>query len=64
MVIIMRQYNDHKPTKKFLDSLASNSCLPYIIQPSRHTSHSRTLIDNVFSNVISKDIIFWQYHNS
>ena len=36
---------------------ASNSYLPYIIQPSRHTSHSRTLIDNIFSNVISKDII-------
>ena len=24
---------------------------------SRHTSHSRTFIDNIFSNVISKDII-------
>ena len=50
-------YNEHKPTNEFLDSLASNSYLPYIIQPSRHTSHSRTLIDNIFSNVISKDII-------
>ena len=49
-------YNEHKPTNEFLDSLASNSYLPYIIQPSRHTSHSRTLIDNIFSNVISKDI--------
>ena len=46
-----------KPTNEFLDSLASNSYLPYIIQPSRHTNHSRTLIDNIFSNVISKDII-------
>ena len=50
-------YNEHKPTNEFLDSLASNSYLPYIIQPSRHTSHSRTLIDNIFSNVISKGII-------
>ena len=50
-------YNEHKPTNEFLDWLASNSNLPYIIQPSRHTSQSRTLIDNVFSNVISKDII-------
>ena len=50
-------YNEDKPTNEFLDSLASNSYLPYIIQPSRHTSHSRTLIDNIFSNVISKDII-------
>ena len=62
--IDLMHYNEHKPTNEFLDSLASNSYLPYIIQPSRHTSHSRTLIDNVFSNVISKDIIFWQYHNS
>ena len=50
-------YNEHKPTNEFLDSLASNSYLSYIIQPSRHTSHSRALIDNIFSNVISKDII-------
>ena len=50
-------YNEHKPANEFLDSLASISYLPYIIQPSRHTSHSRTLIDNIFSNVVSKDII-------
>ena len=50
-------YNKHKPTNEFLDSLASNSYLPYIIQPSRHTSPFRTLIDNIFSNIISKDII-------
>ena len=65
-------YNEHKPTNKFLDSLASNSYLPYIIQLSQHTSHSRALIDNIFSNVISKDIISGNitatisttYHNS
>ena len=50
-------YNEHKPTNKLLDSLTYNSYLPYIIQPSRYASHSRTLIDNIFSNVISKDII-------
>ena len=55
--IDLMHYNEHKPTNEFLDSLASNSYLPYIIQPSRHTSHSRTLIDNIFSNIISKDII-------
>ena len=55
--IDLMHYNEHKPTNEFLDSLASNSYLPYIIQPSRHTSHSKTLIDNIFSNVISKDII-------
>ena len=50
-------YNEHKPTNEFLDSFASNSYLLYIIQPSRHTSHSRTLIGNIFSNVVSKHII-------
>ena len=40
----------------FLDSLASNSFLPYILQPTRLTSHSKTLIDNIFSNVISHEV--------
>ena len=71
--IDLMHYNEHKSTNEFLDSLASHSYLPYIIQPSRHTSHSRTLIDNIFSNVISKDIINFiilqlqfqtTYHNS
>ena len=50
-------YNEHKPTNEFLDSLASNSFLPYILHPTRHTSHSRALIDKIFSIVISKDIV-------
>ena len=29
----------------------------YITQPCQHTSHSRNLIDNIFSNNILKDII-------
>ena len=37
--------------------LPTPTYIPYIIQPSRHASLSRTLIDNIFSNVISKDII-------
>ena len=50
-------YNKRKPTNKFLDSLVSNIYLPHVIQPSRHTNHSKTLIDNTLSNIISKDII-------
>ena len=50
-------YNDHQPTNEFLDSLTSNSFLPYILQPTRLTSHSKTLIDNIFSNVISYEVI-------
>ena len=50
-------YNGHTPTNEFLDSLASNSVIPYILQPTRITDHSETLIDNIFSNVITVDAI-------
>ena len=50
-------YNEHNQTNEFLDSLASNSFILLILQPTRITSHSTTLIDNIFSNVIDPDII-------
>ena len=49
--------NDHNPTNEFLDSLASNSFVTYISQPTRLTSHCKTLIDNIFSNIISSEAI-------
>ena len=55
--INLMNYNDHKPTNDFLDSLASSSFIPYILQPTRITDHSKTLIDNIFSNIISQDFI-------
>ena len=48
--------NEHKPKNEFLDSHDSNSYLPYIIQPSWDTSHSRTLIDNIFRMQFQKTI--------
>ena len=48
---------EHNQTNEFLDSLASNSFIPLILQPTRITSHSTTLIDNVFSNVIDPDLV-------
>ena len=50
-------YNEHNQTNKFLDSLACTSFIPLILQPTRITSHSNTLTDNAFSNVIDPDII-------
>ena len=50
-------YNEHNQTNEFLDYLASNSFIPLILQPTRITSHSNTLIDNIFSNIIDPDII-------
>ena len=55
--IDLMDYNEHKLTIKFLDPLVSNSYLPHINQTIQHTSHSRTLIDKIFNNVISKGII-------
>ena len=49
-------YNEHNQTNEFLDSLASNSFIPLILQPTRITCHCNTLIDNIFSNVIDSDI--------
>ena len=50
-------YNNHNPTNEFLDSLAPNSFIPYTLQPTRLTSHSKTLMDNIFSNIICPDAI-------
>ena len=50
-------YNEHNQTNEFLNSLASNSFILLILQPTRITSHSNTLIDNIFSNVFDPDII-------
>ena len=49
-------YNKHKPTNEILDPRASNSYLLYIIRPTWLATHLRTLIDIIFSIVISKDI--------
>ena len=53
----LQNYNEHNQTNEFLDSLASNSFISLILQPTRITSHSNTLIDNIFSNAIDPDII-------
>ena len=49
--------NVRQATNRFLDSLASNSIIPYILQPTVLTSHSKTLIDYIFSNILSSEII-------
>ena len=49
-------YNEHNQTNEVLDSLASNLFIPLILQPIRITSHSSTLINNIFLNIIDPDI--------
>ena len=55
--INLLNYNEHQPTNEFLDSLASNSIITYILLLRRLTIHSKTLIDNIFSNVLSCEAI-------
>ena len=50
-------YNEHNQANEFLDSLASNSFIPLILQPTRKASHSNTLLDNILLNLIDPDII-------
>ena len=40
----------HTHTSTFLDTVTSNFFVPHIIHPTRITPHSKTLIDNIFSN--------------
>ena len=53
------QYNRHLSTQEFVDSLFSHAFIPLISNPSnptRLTSHSGTLIDNIFTNRLSRNI--------
>ena len=50
--INLLNYNEHNQTNEFLDSHASISFILLILQLTRITSHSNTLIENIYSNVI------------
>ena len=41
---------NHNATGEFLDGLYSHLFFPFITLPSRITSHTASLIDNIFSN--------------
>ena len=63
-IVLMGDYNinllnyDNSPdTSQFLNSMCSYSLFPTITQPTRVTPKSRTLIDNVFINFHSPDVI-------
>ena len=53
--IDLLQYDTHNSTDDFLNSMISHSFLPYVLQPTRVTYHSATIIDNIFSNVTDYD---------
>ena len=47
------KYESHNPTQEFYDLFSSYSYRPCILQPSRVTYKSKTLIDNIFTNDLS-----------
>ena len=55
--INLLNYDQDISANKFLDSLSSYLFLPHILQPIRVRGNSKTLIDNIFLNAISPDII-------
>ena len=48
--------NTDRDTSSFIDTIYSNSFYPTINIPTRITSNSKTLIDNIFYNNITKSI--------
>ena len=43
---------NHLPSQEFINLMYSHSVFPYITKPSRVTTHSATLIDNIFASNI------------
>ena len=50
-------YDQHSLSNEFLDSLSSHMLLPHTAQPTRIINNSKTLIDNIYSNVITPNNI-------
>ena len=55
--INLLNYNEHNHTNESLNYLASKWFIPLTLQLTRITSHSNTLTDSKFSNVMDPDII-------
>ena len=55
--IDLLNYDQHSLTNEFLDSLSSHMLLPHIVQPTGIRNNSTTLIDNIYSNVITANNI-------
>ena len=55
--IDLLQYESHSHTNDFINSMISNSFLPYIHQQTRVTEHSATVIDNIFSDITDHETL-------
>ena len=50
-------YDQHSLTNEFLGSLSSHTLSPHIVQPTRIRNNSKTLINNIYLNVITPNKI-------
>ena len=55
--IDLLKYETSTDSTTCLYSMYTNSLLPYISTPTRVTAHSKTLINNIFSNNIEDGLI-------
>ena len=55
--IDLLKYEEHAGSAKFIDTMYSNGLYPLIDKPTRITQQSATLIDNIFTNDMTHDII-------
>ena len=55
--INLLNYGDSSDVSDFLEAITSSSLFPFISQPTRVTSHSKTLIDNILLNFHSTSIL-------
>ena len=50
--INLLHYDKNNDTNNFLNLVYSASLIPHIVKPTRITTKTKTLIDNIFSNLI------------
>lgn len=55
--IVLLNPNNHQKTDEFINTMYSLSLYPKITRPSRITSHSATLIDNIFTNEFENNTV-------
>ena len=55
--IDLLKYDSNNKSREFLNSLTSSGFLPNVLQPSRLSEFSSTLIDNIYSNRFESDSI-------
>ena len=47
----------HTPTEQFINDLSAYCLQPHILQPTRITNHTATLIDNIYFNSLGHDCV-------